>query len=176
VKANDSVYETGGIRSTAWTKYKNINLGSIRDTLDLVPIGAFYGKGLRTGVFGSYLMAAFNVSTHKFETVCKLGTGFSQAQLKDLHQRVKTLSSDEGKAKSIAAEIYSCQSILQPDVWLSPTEVWEVQADSLTLSKSHTAGKAAIKQRPDTQSYSGLSMRFPRFIRTRDDKVVKITA
>ena len=64
-----------------WAKFKNINMGSIRDTIDLVPIGAYYGKGLRTGVFGSYLMAAFNPQTHRFETVCKLGTGFTQVQL-----------------------------------------------------------------------------------------------
>ena len=50
---------------------------AIRDTLDLIPIGGFYGKGSRTGVFGSYLMAAYNRAEKRFECLCKLGTGFS---------------------------------------------------------------------------------------------------
>ena len=50
----------------------------IRDTLDLIPIGGFYGKGSRTGLFGSYLMAAYSSTLQRFYTVCRLGTGFSQ--------------------------------------------------------------------------------------------------
>ena len=69
---------------STWIKLKNVNLQSsadnstVRDTLDLVPIGGFYGKGSRTGLFGSYLMAAYSVHLKKFFSVCKLGTGFSQ--------------------------------------------------------------------------------------------------
>ena len=63
VKSEESVYETGGIRSNMWAKFKNTNLGAIGDTLDLIPIGAYYGKGARTGLFGSYLMAAYNTQT-----------------------------------------------------------------------------------------------------------------
>ena len=88
MKADESVYETSGVRSGSWAKFKNVNLGDIRDTIDLVPIGGYYGKGLRTGVFGSYLMAAFNMQSGRFESVCKLGSGFSQAQLQELHGRV----------------------------------------------------------------------------------------
>jgi len=142
----------------------------MRDTIDLVPIGGYYGKGLRTGLFGSYLMAAYNTNSRRFETVCKLGTGFSKEQLQSLHHRVKPL--DEQSADRVASEIYSCHNSMKPDAWLSPTDVWEVQADSFTLSKSHTAGKAAIKQRDP--AYTGLSLRFPRFIRIRDDKAVRI--
>lgn len=61
VKSDLAPYETGGIRSSAWTKFKGSSLGSsLGDTIDLVPIGGYYGRGLRTGVFGSYLMAAYN--------------------------------------------------------------------------------------------------------------------
>ena len=87
IKARDSRYETNGTRVNSWIKLKNVNLQSseegsgIRDTLDLVPIGAYFGKGSRTGLFGSYLMAAYSVHLCKFFTVCKLGTGFSKEQL-----------------------------------------------------------------------------------------------
>jgi DNA ligase-1 len=72
----------------------------------LIPIGGYYGKGARTGVFGSYLMAAYNTQTRCFESVCKLGTGFSQQNLIDLHLRVKRLDSDERVAKRVASEIF----------------------------------------------------------------------
>ena len=72
----------------------------------MIPIGGYYGKGARTGVFGSYLMAAYNTQTRCFESVCKLGTGFSQQNLIDLHLRVKRLDSDERVAKRVASEIF----------------------------------------------------------------------
>ena len=74
VKSRDARYETNGTRVNTWIKLKNTNLQSssssdsttddlnIRDTLDLIPIGGFYGKGSRTGLFGSYLMAAYSVN------------------------------------------------------------------------------------------------------------------
>lgn len=91
------MYETKGTRVNSWIKLKNVNLigsgsnnnaegaGVVRDTLDLIPIGGFYGKGARTGIFGSYLMAAYSVHLQRFYTVCKLGTGFSQEMLKELN-------------------------------------------------------------------------------------------
>lgn len=94
------------MRSNSWAKFKNINLGDLRDTLDLIPVGAYYGKGARTGVFGSYLMAAYNTQTRCFESVCKLGTGFSQQNLIDLHHRVKRLDAVEHVAQRIASEIF----------------------------------------------------------------------
>ena len=56
----------------------------MRDTLDLVPIGAFYGKGNRTGMYGSFLMASYNHNTNQFESICKLGTGFKMHELENM--------------------------------------------------------------------------------------------
>ena len=86
----DSLYETSGTRASSWVKLKNVNLRTTsscdedsgatptRDSLDLIPIGGYFGKGSRTGLYGSYLMAAYNREGKCFESVCKLGTGFSQ--------------------------------------------------------------------------------------------------
>jgi len=61
VKSLEMPYETSGKRVNTWLKLKNMALsGGMRDTLDLVPIGAFYGRGNRTGKFGSFLMASYN--------------------------------------------------------------------------------------------------------------------
>ena len=88
MKSRDAGYETNGTRVNTWIKLKNVNLESsasdasvVRDTLDLIPIGGFYGKGSRTGLYGSFLMAAYSTSLNRFYTVCKLGTGFKMAQL-----------------------------------------------------------------------------------------------
>ena len=57
------------------------NKTNMRDTLDLIPIAAFYGKGNRTGFFGSFLMASYNDNIKQFESICKLGTGFTWEKL-----------------------------------------------------------------------------------------------
>ena len=59
------------------------------DTIDLIPIGAFYGKGLRAGMFGAYLMAAYNQEKGIFESACKVGTGFSKESLDALNKEFK---------------------------------------------------------------------------------------
>ena len=55
------------------------------DTIDLIPIGAYYGKGSRAGIFGAYLMAAYNREDGVFESACKVGTGFSKVFLDEMN-------------------------------------------------------------------------------------------
>ncbi|RYP04238.1 hypothetical protein DL764_004577 [Monosporascus ibericus] len=54
-----------------------------------------------------------------------------------------------------------------PDVWFEPREVWEVAFADITLSPTYTAalGLASADR--------GLSLRFPRFLRRRDDKGIE---
>lgn len=42
-----------------------------------MPVGAIYGIGKRKGLYGSYLLAAYNSDMEVYETICKIGTGFS---------------------------------------------------------------------------------------------------
>ena len=74
----NSTYEPAK-RSFKWLKVKKdyIENGGIGDSLDLVVIGANYGKGKRTGKFGVYLMACYDVEYDTFESCCFVGTGFS---------------------------------------------------------------------------------------------------
>ena len=77
VKLVDSPYDLSGTRKL-WMKLKSTMREGIADTIDLVPIGAYYGKGKRSKVLGSFLLATYNPETKKYEPICKIGTGFSE--------------------------------------------------------------------------------------------------
>lgn len=146
-----------GSRGFAWVKYKTDYTASLVDTMDLVCIGAFYGRGRRAGWYGATLMAAYDPATQTWQSVCKLGTGFDDETLKGLKERF---------AKHVsAAKPAKVDSALEPDVWFDPALVMEVQAAELTLSPTHKAGWGRIKPG------AGFAARFPRFTgRWRDDK------
>ena len=88
IKDLNSVY-TCSRRSWEWVKLKKDYINGLGDTLDVVPIGAIYGVGKRTGLYGSYLLATYNSDMEVFETICKIGTGFSDEVLKAAHEFFK---------------------------------------------------------------------------------------
>lgn len=130
-------------------------------------LGAYYGRGKRTSVYGAFLLAAYNASTQTYETICNIGTGFSEANLEALHNELSPLVIDRPKP------FYSHSSVPnnQPDVWFEPRCVWEVKTADLTLSPRY---KAAADEFEGTSAAGGggkgVSLRFPRFIKTREDK------
>mmetsp|Transcript_14248 Transcript_14248/g.21588 ORF Transcript_14248/g.21588 Transcript_14248/m.21588 type:complete len:752 (+) Transcript_14248:170-2425(+) len=145
-------------RSLNWLKLKKDYLDTMGDSVDLVPIGAYYGKGKRTGVYGAYLLACYDVDSEEFQSVCKLGTGFSDEDL-------KTLSSGlNGSIISGKSTQYNVASSLECDVWFDACQVWEVKAADLSKSPVHTG---AIDK---TGEGRGIGLRFPRYERLRDDK------
>ena len=154
--APDSVYRAGS-RGFLWIKYKKDYQQALTDSFDLAVVGAFYGMGKRAGRYGALLMAAYDNETGRFETVCKLGTGFDDAFLDAMPALLDgTLS--ETRPSSVDAEMV-------PDVWFDPAVVLEVVAAEITLSPIHTAAKDVLKEG------AGLGIRFPRFTgRVRDDK------
>jgi DNA ligase-1 len=83
VKTLDDVYQPSR-RSNHWLKLKKDYLDGCGDTFDVVPIGAYYGKGKRSGVFGAYLLAVYDADAEAYQTISKLGTGFSEEALVEL--------------------------------------------------------------------------------------------
>ncbi|EWZ34965.1 DNA ligase 1 [Fusarium oxysporum f. sp. radicis-lycopersici 26381] len=150
-------------RSRNWLKIKKDYLSGVGDSLDLVVLGAYYGKGKRTSVYGAFLLACYNPNSETYETVCNIGTGFSEQVLEDLHTQLSEITIDRPKP------FYSHSSggQHQPDVWFEPRYVWEVKTADLTLSPRYKAG---AKEGVDPSGNKGISLRFPRFIRVRDDK------
>lgn len=149
-------------RSQNWLKIKKDYLSGVGDSLDLVVVGAYFGKGKRTSVYGAFLLACYNPSTQNYESLCNIGTGFSEAVLEELHSSLKEHVIERPKP----FYAHSTGNKDQPDVWFEPRFVWEVKTADLTLSPRY---KAAADQLT-TGGGKGVSLRFPRFIRQRDDK------
>ena len=145
------------LRSRYWLKLKKDYIDAIGDSVDVVPVGVFYGKGKRSGVFGAFLLAVYDAGTETFQTVCKIGTGFTDKSLGDLHQKLSSAVTERQPSCVDAAESKP------PDLWLTPTFVWEIKAADLSISPVHTAGSHLNNGR-------GISLRFPRFLRERPDK------
>ncbi len=81
--SKDSVYKAGA-RGWLWIKYKRDYKSEMTDTVDLVVVGAFHGRGKRAGAYGALLLAAYNSENDTFETVTKCGTGFTDEDLAKL--------------------------------------------------------------------------------------------
>ncbi|KAK6543733.1 hypothetical protein TWF694_000467 [Orbilia ellipsospora] len=148
-------------RSHNWLKIKKDYLAGTGDSLDLVVLGAYHGRGKRTSVYGAFLLACYNPSTEQYETICNIGTGFSDEVLAALHKQLEPLII--AKPKPFYA--HSTVPKDQPDVWFEPQVVWEVLCADLTLSPRYKAAADNVDS-----SGKGVSLRFPRYIRDRDDK------
>lgn len=150
-------------RSQNWLKVKKDYLSGAGDSLDLVVLGAYYGRGKRTSVYGAFHLACYNPSSEMYETVCNIGTGFSEALLSELYETLSPLVIDRAKP----FYNHSQGNKDQPDVWFEPRYVWEVKTADLTLSPKY---RAAASEFGGDAVHKGVSLRFPRFIRVRDDK------
>lgn len=153
----------GVIANQFTIQIKKDYLSGIGDSLDLVVLGAYHGKGKRTSVYGAFLLACYNPGTDTYETVCNIGTGFSEAVLEELHKSLSQIVIDRPKP----FYAHSSGGQHQPDVWFEPRYVWEVKTADLTLSPRYKAG---MKEGVCPSGEKGISLRFPRFIKVRDDK------
>jgi DNA ligase-1 len=146
--AKDSVYQAGA-RGWLWIKYKRDYKSEMTDTVDLVVVGAFHGRGKRAGTYGALLLASYNPETDTFETVTKCGTGFTDEDLAKLPKMLE---------KQVIAHRHArVRSLLEADVWFEPAVVLEILGAEITLSPIHTCAIDSIRKG------SGLAIRFPRF-------------
>ncbi len=146
-KRLDSPYQAGA-RNFNWVKLKRNTSGQLNDTVDVVLLGYYKGKGKRAEFgAGALLAGVYDSDKDEFVTISKLGTGLSDQGWRDIYQRLASLEVPDKPPR--------VSSILVPDAWLEPAIVVEVLADEITPSPRHTAGFA---------------LRFPRIVsfRTQD--------
>jgi len=151
----DSVYRAGA-RSWLWVKLKRSYQSKMQDTVDLVVVGAFHGRGRRAGTYGALLVAAYDPEEDVYKTVCKVGSGFTDENLEQIPEMLEPHRLEHRHAR--------VKSLMEAEVWFVPVVVLEVLGDEITLSPLHTAAFDEVREG------SGLAIRFPRFTRWREDK------
>jgi len=138
-----------GMRGSNWLKLKREYRNELGDSLDLVVIGAFFGRGRRTGRYGTLLVATYNDENDTFSSICKVGTGFTDENLDQLYQILSN--------KVTLKKNQKINSEMESDVWFDPELVIEVVASEITLSPIHKTATNIIRKG------SGLALRFPKF-------------
>lgn len=168
----------------SWLKVKKDYSASM-DTLDLIPIGGWHGQGRKSAWWSPILLACRNPEDGRLEAVTKCMSGFTDAFYKA--NKAKYDDEDEENANVVARPSY-VDYFGTPDVWFEPQEglffyhipsvcvfrpmltsplVWEIQFADITLSPTYTAAIGLVD--PDR----GLSTRFPRFLKVREDKSIE---
>ena len=148
LKDLNSTYRAG-TRGSNWLKLKREYQNELGDSLDLVVIGAFFGKGRRTGKYGTLLLATYNDEEDVFPSICKVGTGFTDESLDQLYQILSSKVTLKKNPRIV--------SEMEADVWFEPELVIEIVASEITQSPIHKTAIDKIKEK------TGLALRFPKF-------------
>ncbi|VDN17710.1 unnamed protein product [Gongylonema pulchrum] len=133
--------------------------GAMADTADLIVLGAYYGTGSKGGMMSVFLMGVYDEKAKKFCTVTKCGNGHDDATLdrinKELTPKMQKIS---GKFEKLPSWIQCSRSLVPDFIAIDPKEspVWEIRGAEFSRSDNHTA--------------DGISIRFPRVTKIRDDK------
>ncbi|TMS13924.1 DNA ligase 3 [Larimichthys crocea] len=142
-----------------WLKVKKdyLNEGAMADTADLVVLGAFYGKGSNGGIMSSFLMGCYDPDSKKWCTVTKCSGGYDDATLARLQKELDVIKISKEPSK-IPGWLKIIKNYYPDFIIRNPEEapVWEITGAEFSKSEMHTA--------------DGISIRFPRMTRIRDDK------
>lgn len=158
-KALLSTYEPDK-RLDSWLKVKK-DYNTSADTIDLIPIAAWHGQGRKAKWWSPILLAVRNPETGSLEAVTKCISGFT-----DKFYQANKEKYSEGSDNIISRPSY-IEYHGHPDVWFAPQEVWEMAFADITKSPTYLAAMGLVCDG------RGLSMRFPRFLKVREDKSIE---
>ncbi|KAK4556340.1 hypothetical protein LTR86_006484 [Recurvomyces mirabilis] len=152
-------------RLDAWLKVKK-DYHTSADTIDLIPVGAWHGSGRKNAWWSPILLACRNEENGTLEVVTKCISGFTDAFYKANRLKYDPDANDGEGLNTIGRPGY-VEYIGRPDVWFEPQEVWEMAFADVTLSPTYTAAIGLVSEE------RGLSLRFPRFLKVREDKGIE---
>jgi DNA ligase-1 len=136
-----------GARNFNWIKLKRSYKSELADSIDVCVIGYYAGKGKRAQFgLGALLGALYDPDSDTFKSVSKIGTGFTEDDLRQYHSMLSEIKLESKPLRVV--------SDMVPDVWVEPKYVLTVTADEITRSNMHTAGR-------DDEG-RGYALRFPR--------------
>ncbi|KAI0032476.1 ATP-dependent DNA ligase [Vararia minispora EC-137] len=145
-------------RTFSWLKLKKDYVMTLGDTLDLIPIGAWHGNGRKAQWWSPVLLALQDPETGVLLALCKCMSGFSDKFYKDM---VARYSEDSGNCSR--RPLWGDVDV-GGHVYFRPHEVWEIRGADITLSPVAAAARGIVSED------RGLSLRFPRFVKAREDK------
>jgi DNA ligase-1 len=146
-------------RLDSWLKVKK-DYSNTFDTLDLIPIAGWHGQGRKAKWWSPILLACRNEETGSLEAVCKCISGFTDT----FYKANKEFYAENGPNTLGSKPSYIDYNGRTPDCWFEPQEVWEMAFADITVSPVYTAAIGLVNEE------KGLSLRFPRFLRKREDK------
>ena len=149
-------------RLDSWLKVKKDYDTTTFDTIDLIPVAAWHGQGRKSKWWSPILLAARNPETGSLEAVCKCISGFSDKFYAENREKYDIDGPNIHRSRPACVEYAGGV----PDIWFEPQEVWEVAFADITISPTYTAALGLV------HDHKGLSLRFPRFLKKRDDKSI----
>lgn len=152
-------------RLDSWLKVKKDYNASF-DTLDMIPVAGWHGQGRKAKWWSPILMAVRNEDSGSLEVVCKCISGFTDAFYKANREFYDDGETGERNNTHTQKPAFVEYSGPEPDVWFEPQEVWEMAFADITLSPTYTAAIGLVNED------RGLSLRFPRFLKKREDKSI----
>lgn len=181
IKDPNSSYELG-TRSKKWIKIKPEYVNSLCDELDVLIVGGYYGNGYRRGRISHFLCAILkdkienknndddddNINENDednddneiphFVSFCKFGSGYSLNELESLSKE-KNGNWKPLDPKNIPSWL-SLEKKDLPDVYIQPnhSQIVQLKATEIVPSVAYSAG---------------VTLRFPRFEKIREDKTYK---
>ncbi|XP_050527084.1 DNA ligase 3 isoform X1 [Daktulosphaira vitifoliae] len=150
------VYEPG---KRHWQKVKKDYLfgGTMADSADLVVLGAWFGTGNKGGMMSIFLMGCYDAKKDVWCTVTKVHGGHDDKTLEKLQSELKMVKISKDATK-IPAWLKCTKTMIPDFIAEDPKEmpVWEISGAEFSQADIHTA--------------NGISIRFPRVTKIRDDK------
>ncbi|TFY78874.1 hypothetical protein EWM64_g5137 [Hericium alpestre] len=147
-------------RTSAWLKLKKDYVTGLGDSLDLVPVGAWHGNGRKAQWWSPVLLALRDPGTGTLVAMCKCMSDVFYKAMKERYAEDTENCSKRPLWGEVETGGYS------PSVYFRPHEVWEIRGADITISPVSVAAKGMVSDD------KGLSLRFPRFIRMREDKPI----